>query len=302
MTGRKPDRPAAPIDNAALLSAWPVAQKTARDQRRGRYLPASIAHPGKMLPELARTVIRVYSRPDELVLDPMCGIGTTLVEAIHLDRDAVGVELEKRWAAIAAGNALLAREQGAPAHALCLHGDARRLGRGLLDELAGRIPLILTSPPYGPSLHGQVKAGHGRPVEKWDDRYSRNPGNLAHLPAQPGRGGRASFGDALSEILAGCVRMLAPGGRLVLTARPYRSRGVLVDLPGEIVRLAAGAGLALEERRVALLCGVRDGSVVPRASFFQLNHQRRRTFERMLLIAHEDVLVFTPQLSGAAQP
>src|SRR5215218_2325219 len=193
------------MEDVTTLSVWPVAQQTAREQRRGRYLPASTAHPGKMLPELARSVIRAYSQPGELVLDPMCGIGTTLVEAIHLDRDAIGVELEHRWAAIAAGNALLAREQGAPAHALSLRGDARRLGRGLLNELAGQVPLILTSPPYGPSLHGQVKAGHGRPVEKWDDRYSRNPHNLAHLPARPGRRGRPSFATALGEILAGCA-------------------------------------------------------------------------------------------------
>jgi hypothetical protein len=287
------------VDVSSALSVWPVAQTTARTQRRGRYLDASTAHPGKMLPELARAIIRAYSKPGELVLDPMCGIGTTLVEAIHLDRDAAGVELEPRWASVAAGNVALASEQGAPAGALCLQGDARRLGRGLLDELAGQTALILTSPPYGPSLHGQVKAGHGRPVEKWDDRYSRNPGNLAHLPASTGR--RPSFADALGEILAGCERMLAPQGRLVLTARPYRSRGVLVDLPGQITRLCERAGLMLAERRVALLCGLRDGRLVPRTSFFQLNHQRRRTFERMLLIAHEDVLVFARERTHTAR-
>jgi hypothetical protein len=80
--------------------------------------------------------------------------------------------------------------------------------------------------------------------------------------------------------------MLGPQGRLVLTARAYRSQGQLVDLPDQIIRRAADAGLALEERRVALLCGLRDGGLVSRASFFQLNHQRRSTFERMLLIAH----------------
>src|SRR6266542_5024066 len=244
-------RAPASVDDSLALSVWPVAQKTARAQRRDRYLPASTAHPGKMLPELARAIIRAYSQPGELVLDPMCGIGTTLVEAIHLDRDSAGVELEPRWASLAAANVALAREQGAPAHALCLQGDARRLGRGLLDELAGNVALILTSPPYGSSLHGQVKAGHGRPVEKWDDRYSRNPGNLAHLPASRGRGGRPAFTDALAEILASCRRMLAPDGRLVLSARPYRSRGALVDLPGQIIRLAGSAGLRLTGRHVA---------------------------------------------------
>jgi modification methylase len=97
----------------APLSVWPVAQKPARVQRSGRYRPESNAHPGKMLPELARTIIGCYSEPGQLVLDPMCGIGTTLVEAVHLDRRALGVELEPRWAALAAGNVLHAETQGA---------------------------------------------------------------------------------------------------------------------------------------------------------------------------------------------
>src|SRR6266511_5149511 len=115
------------------LSVWPTAQQPAAAQRAGRYLPGSTAHPAKMLPAIARHAIGAYSHPGDLVLDPMCGIGTTLVEAMHLDRDAIGVELEPRWADLAAGNVTLAQEQGAPAHALCLQGDARRLGRGLLD-------------------------------------------------------------------------------------------------------------------------------------------------------------------------
>jgi modification methylase len=64
-----------------------------------------------MLPEPACTIIRAYSKPGELVLDPMCGIGTTLVEAIHLDRDAAGVELEPRWASLAAANVPLLDEE-----------------------------------------------------------------------------------------------------------------------------------------------------------------------------------------------
>src|SRR5205814_6152362 len=94
----------AQMDAIEALSVWPVAQQLAREQRRRRYLPESNAHPGKMLPALAREAIRRYTRPGELVLDPMCGIGTTLVEAAHLGRQAIGVELEPRWAALAAAN------------------------------------------------------------------------------------------------------------------------------------------------------------------------------------------------------
>ena len=76
-------------DAGTELSVWPTAQQDARSQRRGRYLPASTAHPAKMLPAIAATAISRYTQPGDLVADPMCGIGTTLVEAIHLGRNAI---------------------------------------------------------------------------------------------------------------------------------------------------------------------------------------------------------------------
>ncbi|MDE3070489.1 MAG: site-specific DNA-methyltransferase [Acidobacteriota bacterium] len=285
---------------AEPLSVWLTGQQLAREQRRHRYLPASSAHPAKMLPAIAREAISRFTRPGELVLDPMCGIGTTLVEAAHLGRQAVGVELEPRWAALAAANIQHAKTQGASGSALALQGDARRLGRGLLDDYQGACALILTSPPYGSSTHGHVRK-HPDRVEKRNTRYSRNPDNLAHLPRQPGpRTSRPDFASVLQEILAGCARMLDPEqGRLVLTVRPYRDHGALVDLPGQLIRLAGQAGLELCSREVALLCGLREERLVPRASFFQLYHQKAGTIERMLLIAHEDALVFTARNSSA---
>ena len=279
-------------------SVWLVAEQTSRAQRQRRYLPESIAHPGKMLPALARQAIESYSQPGELVLDPMCGIGTTLIEAVHLGRRAIGVELEPRWAALATANLTHARNQHASGRGRASQGDARQLGHGLLDQHAGQVALILTSPPYGPSLHGHVRKSRER-VVKFNDRYSRNPGNLAHLPARTGaRSRRPSFDTVLAEILAGCQRMLAPDGRLVMTARPYRHNGRLIDLPGRLEQLAARNGLELCARHAALLCGLDGDQLVPRASFFQIRHQRSGQFPRMLIIAHEDVLVFKPPASG----
>src|SRR5436309_293182 len=77
---------------------------------------------------------------------------------------------------------------------------------------------------------------------------------LAELPQRRGRRGRPSFGAALAEIFAGCRRLLAPGALLLVTARPYRRGGELIDLPGQLERLAAESGLELHDRLVALLC------------------------------------------------
>jgi modification methylase len=72
------------------LSVWATAQRDARTQRRGRHLPESMAHPGRMLPVIAAAAITRYTAPGDLVADPMCGIGTTLAEAVygHLRRSA----------------------------------------------------------------------------------------------------------------------------------------------------------------------------------------------------------------------
>jgi tRNA G10 N-methylase Trm11 len=80
-----------------------------------------------MLPAIAAHAIAAYTAPGDLVLDPMCGIGTTLVEAAWLGRDAIGVEFEPRWAEIAAANLALARSQGATGRGTVLRGDATRL-------------------------------------------------------------------------------------------------------------------------------------------------------------------------------
>jgi modification methylase len=274
-------------DQSLPLSVWPTAQQPPAQQRAGWYLPGSTAHPAKMLPAIARHAIAAYSQPGDLVLDPMCGIGTTLVEATRLGRHAVGVELEPRWAEVARANLAHARSRGATGTGRVVTGDARRLADLLVTELAGRVALVVTSPPYGSSVHGQVDARPGLGVAKFDNAYSADRANL-------GRVAPDMLLAALGEILAGCHALLRPGGVVVLTARPWRRRERLVDFPGQLVRVAEQAGLVAFERNVALLVGLRGDRLVGRPSFFQLDRVRkaRQRGLPLRIIAHEDVLVF----------
>jgi SAM-dependent methyltransferase len=267
------------------LSVWAAAQRDARAQRAGRYPPAALAHPGKMLPAIAATAITRYTAPGDLVADPMCGIGTTLIEAVHLGRDGIGVEYEPRWAAIAADGIALARRQGATGHAEVIRGDARQLPQ-IAARARGRVALVVTSPPYGPSIHGHVRARPGG-VAKYNNRYSADPANLAHT-------GPAGLADGITQILAGCVVLLRPGGIAVITARPWRHHGELTDFPGTVIEAGRAAGLIPAERCVALLAGIRGGQLIPRPSFFQLDNTRkaRARGEPWHLIVHEDVLIF----------
>lgn len=269
------------------LSIWRTAQQTSRTQRTGRYLPASMKHPAKMLPAIARTAIAAYTRPDDLVVDPMCGIGTTLVEAVHLDRRGFGIEYEHRWAELARANLAHAAARDAPGDATVVTGDGRDLPDLLPADQHGQVALVLTSPPYGPSLHGHVRTRPGRGVTKTAHQYSRDRTNLGNTSV-PG------LLDAVAHILAASVDVLRPGGYVVLTARPWRRHGELIDLPGHLQHLAEQAGLVAYERHVALLAAIRGDQLVPRASFFQ-QHQVRQARSRGVphrIVAHEDVLVF----------
>jgi len=269
------------------LSVWPTAQRTARAQRAGRYLDVSGVHPAKMLPAIAARAVATYTQPGDLVVDPMCGVGTTLVEAVHQGRDAIGIEYEPRWAELAEANLALARSQGATGHGEVICGDGRSLDN-LVDPAArGLVALVLTSPPYGPSLHGRVTATPGRGVRKEHDRYSKDPANLAHV-------GLATLLDAMHTLFGGCTRLLRHGGIVAMTVRPWWHNGQLIDLPGALADVGEQAGLVLYERNVALLAALRDDTLVPRASFFALD-QVRKARDRGIarsVIAHEDLLTW----------
>jgi modification methylase len=282
--------PVADSSERVPLAVWPCAQTSAQYQRLGRHLPASSTHPGKMLPELARRLVAEYCPPGGLVTDPMCGIGTTLVEAAALDRHAVGVELDARWVDLARANLTHALPAQQAALAEVRHGNARRLP-DLLADVAGRVDLVVTSPPYlcdaGVIDKPGWRAGH--PLCPRDSlNYSRDPANLGHARGQAWRLG-------IAEVLAGCAWLLRPGGLLVVVTKNTRRQGRLNDLAATTVELAERAGLGYLQHLIALHAAVRNGRLVARPSFWQLSQTRRARArgEPAHLVIHEDALVFT---------
>jgi len=284
------------------VSVWLTGQQVSRHQRAGRYSPESIAHPAKMLPSIAKQAIETYTKPGQFVLDPMCGIGTTIAEAARLGRIGLGVEYEHRWAVMARRNLELAAEQGAPGDGKIWRADSRNLPPDLADTFAGRVGLVLTSPPYGKANHGQVavegRAGHRGAVEKWDHRYGEDRGNLGRRSARIQLAG-------FTDILRAVRPLLAPGARVAVTARPYRQHGHLVDLPSAVFAAGRAAGLVPVERLVVLIAKYvndpEDGEyLVGRPSFFQMQYVRQARARGVPLnvVAAEDLLVMACDETG----
>jgi tRNA G10 N-methylase Trm11 len=299
---------------------WLTAQRSPAAQRAGLFAPESIAHPARMGPDLAGHIIARYSRPGEWVLDPMCGIGTTVVQAVRAGRRAVGVEYEPRWLAIARANLALARDAGYTSTAHLFGGDARRLQTLLSSarflDVVGRVALVLTSPPYGRGVHGHLdrrphpdrpdgpgsSAGPGRSGEpggggrivKRHHRYTAAPSGGANLAHATPRG----LADGMIAILVQAAAVLRPGGLVVMVVRPWREHGVLVDLPEQMMACAHRAGLTVVDRAVALHGRIDEqtgtsAEFVARQSFFQsVNITRSRSSGAPThLLAHEDIVI-----------
>jgi modification methylase len=299
--------PAVPLPPSTLgtpagelpLAVWPCAQTSPQYQRAGRYLPASTAHPAKMLPELARRIVAEYSPPGGLVVDPLCGIGTTVVEAAALGRRAVGVELEARWADLARANLSFALPEEQARRGEVHVGDARRLS-GVLADLAGNVDLVATSPPYGGDVGMIDKPAWlaGRSLCRRDTlNYSTDHANLGHA-----RGDR--YLAELASVYAGCFALLRPGGLLVVVTKNLRRRGRLLDVAAATVQLAEQAGFGYLQHVLALHAAVRDSQLHARPSFWQLTQTRkaRARGEPAHLVVHEDVSVFGRPQAAPSPP
>ncbi|EHR48343.1 DNA modification methylase [Saccharomonospora marina XMU15] len=296
-TGTPPVRVADDSAGDVAVSVWTTAQTSPAAQRKGRYTPESTAHPAKMLPAVATHAIAHYTEPGDLVLDPMCGIGTTLVEALHAGRRAVGIEYEPHWVDVARANLALAHDAGVEHEGRVFHGDARQIASLLPPEYAGQAALVVTSPPYGPSTHGQVSVAPGAGVQKYHHLYGNtlDRGNLANI-------GHHRLLAGFTRILAGLVPFLKPGGHIAITIRPWREHAELIDLPSQILACGLHAGLIPVERCVALLARAAEHDLVARGSFFQRDfiRKQREAGLPLHLISHEDVLIFRTALRRSA--
>ncbi|MCH9683741.1 MAG: site-specific DNA-methyltransferase [Deltaproteobacteria bacterium] len=113
------DRPAVGAEAIVIAHALgptgkPIRKRWNGGGRAALYRVPRVAkprHPCEKPLALMEALVRDFTEPGELVADPFCGSGSTLVAAVKCGRRAIGWERNEGWARLARRRLRVAREQ-----------------------------------------------------------------------------------------------------------------------------------------------------------------------------------------------
>lgn len=176
-----------------------------RNERRSYYAKEERDHPAKTPLHIARWAIQRYTEPNDWVLDPTIGAGTTAVEALVTGRNVFGMEIEF----IDVIEANLRINNPHKKKYKIVHGDARDIKRHISRRT---FALVVNNPPY--SGDRRQKAFSTKEADgHWDTHehyYDGEYENLAFLNEND------EYWNAMRIIYQSCIDRLRPGGRFVI--------------------------------------------------------------------------------------
>jgi DNA modification methylase len=160
---------------------------------------------------LAKRAIELFTHRGELVLDPFNGIGTTLLAAKDLDRNATGFDIHERYRKTSQERLAQTKLSGTSTQqAVC--DDAHNIPNYLEEE---SVKLIFTSPPYANLLNrkrlNKSRRGDKRQNHQYlrVEQYSQDKRDLGILQIEP-------YAEQLKQIYAKLLPLLKPGGHSII--------------------------------------------------------------------------------------
>lgn len=230
---------------------------------RGYHIDTA-AYPGWVPPAVAEYAVQAYSPPGGTVLDPDCGAGSVVVEALRAGRSAIGLASTRQWRNLTRANVNAVRASG--------------------DVAFDAMVLVLARHPH--TLHAAKAAGFAGQIDLI----------LTALRASAG-----ADTVRLRELLVAARPLLRAGGHLVVSVDPSMWRG---GHPGQIVAAGIAGGLTPVERCVAVTGRLAGDKVVdraPRSERRAASRRARATGHPAMVAAHLDVVVFQSNTTVTAR-
>jgi DNA modification methylase len=202
----------------------------------------ALKHPALFPVELARRVIECFLPPEgRVVLDPFCGLGSTVLAAHELGRAGLGLDINPDYVQIAnrrlrerdcrAGLPMPAGPLPCGCQLIC--ADAADLADHVAPE---SVDLVVTSPPYWNVLTRRRSADR-KQVRHYGDR----PGDLGQVADYDG------FLAALTDVFAQVHSALRPGAYCAAVVMDLRQRNRFYPFHSDLAASLQGIGYLLDD-------------------------------------------------------
>jgi DNA modification methylase len=220
-----------------LSRSWWYQKGLGRDHKETKI---ERQHPAPFSYRDVQKIILMLTKPGMLILDPFCGVASTLKAAGLSGRNAIGFEVSTRWARLGKMrlDSEVPKRKKIGLSLTVIRGDCLRLLPKLEDQ---SIDLILTSPPYWGILNKdpdhKVKAA--RIANGLATHYSSSPSDLANIETY------REFLKKMESVIRQCRRVLKDQRYMVMIVGDFRHGAEYVPYHMHIAQLAEDVGLHL---------------------------------------------------------
>jgi len=190
-------------------------------------------HPAPFPYLMIQRLLRFFTKKGDLVLDPFCGVGSTLKACALNGRRGVGIELIEKWVELTKKR--LATEANSGPEQKIIQGDSREVMRQFKDEM---FDFIVTSPPYWSILNKPPdhRVREERLKERLDTRYSNDPRDLANIKEYN------VFLKELKRVFSQCYRTLKTGKYMAVVVSDFRHKSRYVYYHADICNIMKEIG------------------------------------------------------------
>jgi DNA modification methylase len=190
-------------------------------------------------------LIRLFTKRGMTVLDPFAGVGSTLKACALEHRNSIGMELNTRFAELAAQRlkAEVPQARLSETSQVIHHGDSRTLVGNLPSD---SVDFIVTSPPYWGILNKKPdhKVRQGRIGNGLETRYGDDPNDFANISNY------RDFVVGLADFFGSCTRVLKDRKYCVIILGDFRHGGRYYPLHADLARDMEDRGYVLKAMNV----------------------------------------------------
>lgn len=196
-------------------------------------------HPAPFSFQDVGRLIQFFTKHGMTVLDPFCGVASTMKACALNGRNGIGIELSPHWADL--GRERLVKEvppdlQGTTDQRIIV-GDSREK----LDEIADEsVDFIVTSPPYWNILSKIDHKTRERVKEGLATTYSTVQGDLGNIPDYN------AFLDQLVSVFTKAVRVLRTSRYMCVIVSDFRHKSRLYSFHSDLLTRVEPLGLCLK--------------------------------------------------------